>query len=66
MLTSSCLCNHSLLAHPSAQQDLAQGVVDLVGACVIQVFSLEVDFTAATILAAHRKQTCEQKLMGPI
>ena len=66
MLTSSCLCNDTLLAHPSAQQHLAQRVVDLVGACVVQVFSLEVNFTAATILAAHKKQTCEGKLMGPV
>jgi hypothetical protein len=41
--------NHFLLAHELGQQRLAQAVVDLVGAGVVQVFALEVDLRAAQL-----------------
>ena len=40
-----------LLAHPHGQQGLAERVVDLVGAGVVQVFALQVDLRAAALLA---------------
>lgn len=37
------LCDDALLAHALGQQRLPQGVVDFVGACVVQVLALQVD-----------------------
>ncbi len=45
------LGNDAMLAHPPREQPLAQGVVDLVGARVEQVFALEVDSGAAQVLS---------------
>ena len=50
MLTGSCFGNDPLLSHAPGEQDLAEGVVDLVGAGVEQVLALEVDFGAAEFL----------------
>jgi hypothetical protein len=56
MLAGTCFGNDSLLSHASGEQDLAEGVVDLVGAGVEQVLALEVDFCAAKFLGeAFRK-----------
>ena len=41
------LGDHSLLAHAARQEGLADGVVDLVGASMVQVFPLQVDLSAA-------------------
>ncbi len=46
MLAGARLGDDALLAHAQGQQTLADGVVDLVGAGVQQVFALEVDLTA--------------------
>ena len=44
------LGDDALFAHASCQQDLADAVVDLVGAGVVQLFALEVDLGAAAEL----------------
>ena len=44
VLAGSCFRNDSLLSHASAKKGLPQGVIDLVRACVVQVFPLEIDF----------------------
>ncbi len=44
------LGDDALFAHPLGQQDLADAVVDLVRAGVVQVFALEVDLGAAEVL----------------
>ena len=43
--------DHALLAHPQREQRLAERVVDLVGAGVVEVFALEPDLRAAALLA---------------
>jgi hypothetical protein len=49
MLTSSSLCDDALFAHSLSQQGLAKGVVDLVGARVVQVLTLEVNARVGAI-----------------
>jgi len=44
------LGDDALLAHTLGQEDLADAVVDLVRAGVVQVFALEVDLRAAEVL----------------
>ncbi len=51
MLARAGFGNHTLLAHAPCQQRLADGVVDLVRAGVVEVFALEVDLRAAILLA---------------
>ena len=41
--------DHAFLAHPPRQQNLAEHVVDLVRAGVVELFALEIDFGAAAI-----------------
>ena len=50
MLARASLCHHPLLAHALGQKSLAQGVVDLVGACMQQVFPLEENPGPAIVL----------------
>jgi len=52
VLSCSCLCNDAVLAHALAQESLPQGIVDLVGACVVEVLTLEVYLSHAAILPA--------------
>ena len=58
---SSSGCGHSVLAgsrfrydfflaHPLGQQDLAQGIVNLVGAGVVEVLPLEVNLSTANVV----------------
>ena len=47
MLAGAGLGDHARLAHAPRQQRLADGVVDLVGAGVVEVLALEVDLRAA-------------------
>ena len=47
VLTGAGLGDDPLLAHPPRQQDLADRVVDLMGAGVVQVLALQVDLRAA-------------------
>ena len=47
MLAGAGLGDDAGLAHAAGQQDLAQAIVDLVRAGVIEVFALEIDFRAA-------------------
>ncbi len=51
MLARTGLGNDPLLAHAQGQQGLPQGVVDLVGTGVVQIFTLEPD-AGATVGAA--------------
>src|SRR5205807_7355600 len=50
VLTRTGLGNDPLLSHPAGQQDLPQGVVDLVRAGVAQVLALEPDLGAAGLV----------------
>ena len=50
VLAGAGLGDDALLAHAPGQQDLAEHVVDLVRAGVVQVFALEVDLGAAAML----------------
>ncbi|KAG1283620.1 hypothetical protein G6F64_014344 [Rhizopus arrhizus] len=43
VLAGAGFCNDARLSHPSGQQDLAQAVVDLVRAGVVEVFPLQED-----------------------
>jgi hypothetical protein len=47
MLACAGLGNHAGLAHAFREQDLGEGIVDLVRAGMTEVFALEVDFRAA-------------------
>ena len=51
MLTRTGFGDHTGLAHALGQQGLADGVVDLVGARVVQVFALEVDLSTTDFTA---------------
>ena len=51
VLAGAGLSDDALLAHALGQQALAEGVVDLVGAGVGQILSLEVDASAAAVPA---------------
>ena len=51
MLACTCLCNDARLAHALGKQGLANGVVDLVCAGMIEVLSLEKDLRAAKFTA---------------
>ena len=50
MLARAGLGDDAGLAHAPREQDLAQAIVDLVRAGVIEVFALEIDFRAAEML----------------
>ena len=50
MLAGAGLGDDPPLAHAHRQQHLAEGVVDLVGAGVVEVFALEVDLGAVVVL----------------
>ena len=51
MLTGTCLCDDTGLAHLLGQQNLTDGVVDLVGTGVVQVLTFQIEFT--TVLLTH-------------
>ena len=50
MLAGAGLGDDALLAHPPRHQDLAEHVVDLVRAGVVQLLALEIDLCAAKML----------------
>jgi hypothetical protein len=50
VLASPGLRNHPFLSYPTRKQDLAQGVVDLVGAGMAEVLALEIDPGASQLL----------------
>ncbi len=50
VLAGAGLGDHARLAHAPGEQRLADGVVDLVRAGVVQVFALQVDLRAAELL----------------
>jgi hypothetical protein len=50
MLSCAGLRDHALLAHALGDQSLADRIVDLVRAGVIEVFALEPDLSAASLL----------------
>ena len=50
MLTGAGFGDDARLAHAHRQQDLAEAIVDLVRAGVIELVALEVDFRAAEML----------------
>ena len=47
VLAGACLCDEFLFAHVFGQKALAHAVVEFVGACVVQVFPLEIDLRSA-------------------
>ena len=49
VLPRSCLRDHSCLSHLLCKKHLPQHVVDLVGACMVQVFTLQIDLSPAQI-----------------
>ena len=49
VLPRTCLGNNALLAHPARQQNLAQAIVDLMRAGVIQFIAFEVNLRAAKV-----------------
>ena len=49
MLSGSSFGDDALFAHAFGQEDLTEGVVDFVRACVVEVFALEVDLGAAAV-----------------
>ena len=51
MLTGSCLSDNAGLAHLLCHQNLADGIVDLVCSCMVQVLTLQIEL--ATIFLAH-------------
>ena len=50
MLTRAGFGDDFLLAHPLGEQDLADAIVDLVRAGVVEILALQIDFRAAEIL----------------
>ena len=50
MLAGAGLGDDALLAHAPGKQDLAHHIVDLVGAGVVELVALEIDFCAAQML----------------
>ena len=59
MLSGSCLCDDTRLAHLLGQQDLTHGVVDLVSARVVQVLALQIE--SATITLTHPLRQIERR-----
>ena len=57
MLAGAGLGDDARLAHPQREQRLAERVVDLVGAGVIEVFALEVDVRAAAFFGQPLRST---------
>ena len=60
MLAGAGLGNDARLAHAAGQHGLADGVVDLVRAGVVQVLALEVDLRAA-LFAAHARGVVDRR-----
>ena len=54
VLTSTCFGNHARLAHTFGKHGLTNGVVDLVCAGVVKVFSLQINLCAAHFTADAR------------
>ena len=50
MLAGSRFRDDARLAHFSCQQDLPNGVVDFMGTCVAEVFTLEVNLRATQLI----------------
>ena len=50
MLAGAGLGDDALLAHAPGEQDLAHHIVDLVGAGMVELIALEIDFGAAQVL----------------
>ena len=49
MLSGAGFRDHALLAHALRQQSLADAVIDLMGARVIQIFSLEINLSGVPV-----------------
>ncbi len=56
VLTGTGLGNNPRLAHALGEKDLAQRIVDLVRAGMIELFALEIDLGAAQVLAQPRRE----------
>ena len=55
MLACTSLGDDTGLTHLLGQQDLSDGVVDLVGTCVVQVFTFQIELTAVVLTHALGK-----------
>ena len=51
VLSGSGFCNDACLAHLAGKQNLAYGIVNFVGSCMVQVFALQVKLAA--VFLAH-------------
>ena len=51
MLSGTCLSDNTRLSHLLGQQNLTDGIIDLVGTRVVQVLTLQIQLTA--VLLAH-------------
>src|SRR5262245_60262465 len=67
VLACACLGDDPFLAHPLCQKNLAEAVVDLVAAGVVQVLALEVDLrTAAQTLRGRNVPQVVRQALGEI
>jgi len=55
VLTGAGFCNDAGFSHSASKQDLADRVVYLVGACVVEVFAFQIDPAAVFIRQSSRK-----------
>ena len=56
MLPCACLCDNSGLAHVLSEQRLADTIVNLVSACVVQVLSFQIDLGTTSL---RRQPLCK-------
>ena len=49
MLTGAGFCNYPGLAHLFRQKHLTDDIVDFMGTCVVQIFTLQINFRPAQI-----------------
>ncbi len=66
MLAGAGLGNDAMLAHPPREQSLAQGIVDLVGPGVEQVFALEINSGPAQFLSQPLGEIKRRRPAGKI
>ncbi|CKU35131.1 Uncharacterised protein [Mycobacterium tuberculosis] len=50
MLTSTSFCDNFLFTHAFGKPNLSQGIVNLVGSCMVKVFPFEINLGSADML----------------